>query len=242
MTVPTRTDLETAVAAYWQTKDSQAAAARLLGSSAEGTAGSVRAAGHFAPIAAVIARFFLDAGYPPASIGTGRPWVVLPAVFRPTKQWDLAIIHRGVLVAAIELKGIGGDKDSIGRNYNNRVEEALGNALDLWRANDQGLVGPEKPWLGYFFLMEDTPTSRARKRPMTGFFPADPIWTGLSQQERFAMTAQRLLNDGLYDAVCYLASSRYRPGPREPLPAADWQHFAASIQARITYLANLGYP
>ncbi len=128
---PSRADLELALAAYWTTKDSQASTARLLGSTAEGAAKAVRGARHFTPIAALLARFFLDAGYPAASIGAGRPQVVLPGVYRPTKQWDLVVIHRGVLVAAIELKGIGGSEKSIGKNYNNRVEEALGNSLDI---------------------------------------------------------------------------------------------------------------
>lgn len=239
---PTRADLQLALAAYWDTKDKQATTARILGSTAEGTAKSVRAAGHFAPIAALLARFFLDAGYPPGSIGTGHPHIVLPGMFRPTKRWDLAVIHRSVLVAAIELKGIGGDATSIGRNYNNRLEEALGNSLDITRADDAGLVGAERPWLGYFFVMEDTPTSRASKRPEKGLIPAAPEWNGLSHQERFAITAERLLSENLYDAVCYLTSSPANPGPREPCPAADWAHFTAAIQARLAYLGGLGYP
>jgi len=239
---PTRADLKLAMAGYWNVKDRQATSAALLGSTAEGTSKSVRAAGHFIPIAALLARFFLDAGYLPSSIGTSRPWVVLPGVFRPTKQWDLVVIHRGVLVAAIELKGIGGDEKSIGKNYNNRVEEALGNSIDVGRANDAALVGPEKPWLGYFFVMQDNASSREPKQPMNGILPADPIWRGLSHQERFGLTAQRLLNEKLYEAVCYVVSSAADPGPREPCPAADWRHFSAAIQARVSYLANLGYP
>ncbi len=201
----------------------------------------MRGGGHFTPIAALLARFFLDAGYPPSSIGTGRPHVVLPGVFRPTKQWDLVVIHKDVLVAAVELKGISGEK-SIGKNYNNRVEEALGNSLDVSRANDVALVGPEKPWLGYFFVMEDNAASGLRKQPMAGTLPADPVWRGLSHQERFSLTAQRLLNEKLYEAVCYVVSSAHDPGPREPCAAADWQHFSAAIQGRISYLADLGYP
>lgn len=239
---PDRADLALAMAAYWRKKDAQTATAQLLGSTAEGAAKAVRGGGHFTPIAALLARFFLDAGYPAEAIGTGRPRVVLPGVFRPTKQWDLVVIHRDVLVAAVELKGIGGDEGSIGRNYNNRAEEALGNSLDIDRAHDAALVGPEKPWLGYFFVMEDSASSRAAKQPMEGTLPADPVWRGLSHQERFSLTAQRLLNEKLYDAICYVVSSAADPGPREPCTAADWRHFSAAIQARINYLTNLGYP
>jgi hypothetical protein len=48
--------------------------------------------------------------------------------------------------------------------------------------------------------------------------------------------------DDLYDAVCYLVSSPADPTPVEPVVALDWRHFAAAIQARITYLAALGFP
>jgi hypothetical protein len=123
---PTREDLELAMAAYWGVKDRQAAMAELIGSTAEGTAKAVRGGGQFTPIAALIARFFVDAGYPPSSIGVGQPHVVLPGLFRPTKQWDLVVVHRGVLVAAIELKGIGGDASSIGRNYTTASRRRLG--------------------------------------------------------------------------------------------------------------------
>lgn len=239
---PAYSDLQLAVQAYWDVKDKQATSAALLGSTAEGTAKAVRAAGHFEPIAALLARFFLDAGYPATSIGTARPHIVLPGFFRATKRWDLVVVHRGVLVAAIELKGIGGDENSIGRNYNNRLEEAMGNSLDIGRANDIQLVGPEQPWLGYFFIMEDTPTSRQAKRPEQGVLPAHADWYGMSHQGRFAVAAERFLSEKLYDAVCYLTSSAHNPGPNEPSRVADWAHFSAAVQARINYLANLGYP
>jgi hypothetical protein len=103
-------------------------------------------------------------------------------------------------------------------------------------------VGDEKPWLGYLFVMEDLPSSRMPKRPMRGILRADEIWHNLSHQERFGITAQRLQSEKLYDAVCYLVSSRSAPGPEEPCPATDWNHFSAAIQARIHYLSKLGYP
>jgi hypothetical protein len=188
---------------------------------------------------ALLSRFFTDAGYPQDSIGVTTSGVTLPSHFRPTKRWDLVVVHKDVLVAAIELKGIGG---SYGKNYNNRVEEALGSSIDLSRANREGLVGPEKPWLGYFFLMNDEEESRRPLKPQEGPFPVDEFWRGRSYQERFEVTATRLLDEGFYDAVCYVTSSALDPGPREPVPQLDWQHFCAAIKGRIEFLARLGYP
>jgi hypothetical protein len=51
---------------------------------------------------------------------------------------------RNTLVAAFELKALGGP--SFGNNYNNRVEEALGSAVDLRRAALADLFPGEKPW------------------------------------------------------------------------------------------------
>jgi hypothetical protein len=238
---PTARDLELAVCAYWQTKDQQREAALALASTAEGTAKAVRGGGHFNPIVNLLARFFTDAGYPVESIHAKRGQTVLPGFYRPSKDWDLVIIHREVLVAAIELKSLGGP--SFGNNYNNRVEEALGNAVDLSRANLASLCGREQPWMGYFFMMEDQVGSeRPISRPKEGAFPAEEIWRGASYQDRFAITGRRFLDEGLYDAVCYLVSSPDDPRPVQPARELDWQHFSAAVLARINYLANLGYP
>jgi Restriction endonuclease XhoI len=228
---------------YWKVKAGQLAAAEAAGSSAEGTSKAVRGGGHFTPIAALIAKLFLDAGYPVGSIATGQrdPRTTLPGYFRPTKDWDLVVSHRGVLVAAVELKALGGP--SFGNNYNNRVEEALGNAADLSQANLAALVGPEKPWLGYFFVMEDHPKSRSPGgRPRGRPFVSATEWHGRSYQERFVLTGERLLNEGHYDALCYLVSSADDPGPREPSRQLDWQHFVAAVQGRIAFLSGLGLP
>lgn len=238
---PTRRDLDTAIAAYWATKDKQQAAAEAISSKAEGTAKGVRGGKQFNPVVNLIARFFLDAGYPPESIAAKGNGVVLPGYFRPNKQWDLVVVHREVLVAAIELKSLG--NPSFGKNYNNRIEEALGNSVDLSHAHREGLAGEEKPWLGYFFLMDDAEASRCACTPRAN--PALPLavdWTDLSYQERFAIAGLRLLDENLYDAVCYVTSSPTDPLPSEPEPRLDWRHFSAAIEARLTYLSGLGLP
>lgn len=238
---PGRKELELALAGYWANKDAQRAAAEKIQSTAEGSSKAVRGGGHFEPIVNLIARFFGDAGYPAESIHAQGQATVLPGFFRPTKNWDLVVVHRGVLVAAIELKALG--NPSFSNNYNNRLEEALGSSLDLAAANASALVGTEKPWMGYLFVMEDAEMSRKPLRERSSkSFDVEPIWRGRSYQERYAVTGQRLLDERMYDAVCYLVSSPDDPGPREPAEPLDWRHFSAAIQARISYLSDLGYP
>lgn len=238
---PSRQDLQTAIAGYWAGKDRQRKAAESIRSTAEGTAKAVRGGGHFNPVANLLARFFTDAGYPLDSISASGNRTILPGYFRPDKAWDLVVVHKEILVAAIELKALGAP--SYGKNNNNRIEEALGNSSDLSRASLAELLGREKPWLGYFFLLEDTPESRrprsARQNPS---LPIAPEWSGLSHEDRFSIAGRRLVDEQLYDAVCYVTSSADAPGPSEPEPRLDWQHFSAAIEARLTYLSKLGLP
>lgn len=240
MTV-SRQDFEDAVAAYWDAKKLQNDLSAIKNKVGAGTAGSVRGGKHFDSIAALLAKFFLGAGYPPDAIRiTTRQRLELPGYYRAQKQWDVVIAHESTLVAAFELKALGGP--SFGNNYNNRVEEALGSAVDLRRAALAHLFPGEKPWLGYFFIMEDAPGSRSAVRIEKGAFPVDPIWHRASYQDRFAIFCERLMAEGLYDAVCYVTSSAADPTPIELVQSLDWRHFSAAITARISYLNELGLP
>jgi Restriction endonuclease XhoI len=237
----TRQDFEDAIAAYWGAKHTQNELSAIKNKVGVGTAGSVRGGKHFDSIAALLAKFFLDAGYPPSSIRvTSGQGLALPGYYRPQKRWDVVVAHENTLVAAFELKALGGP--SFGNNYNNRVEEALGSAVDLRRAALETLYPGEKPWLGYFFIMQDAKGSRSPVRPQKSAFPIEPIWRGSSYQDRFALFCQRLVSEGLYDAVCYVTSSAADPKPTERVASLDWRHFSAAINGRLKYLADLGIP
>lgn len=238
MTV-TRDDLVDALTAYWGKKQLQLDNSRIANAVGAGTAGSVRGGQQFAPVEAIIAKFFVEAGYPPSSIRINSG-VELPGYFRPTKKWDVVVGLNGVLVAAFEMKALGGP--SFGNNANNRVEEALGSSVDLRRAALADLYPAEQPWIGYLFVMEDAPGSRRPVRVPPGALATDPVWDGQSYQGRFGITLKRLLDENVYDSVCYLVSSPDEPDPREPVDALNWAHFAAGIRARLHYLAELGYP
>ena len=99
----------------------------------------------------VVAQIFGDQGFPDDSIQFGRSAAV-PGYYRPTKCWDVLVVHKGILVAVVELKSIG---SSFSNNMNNRAEEAIGLSTDLLTAYREGVFGTVKPWLGYLFLMAD---------------------------------------------------------------------------------------
>jgi hypothetical protein len=91
--------------------------------------------------------------------------------------------------------------------------------------------------------MDDSPEARQPREPRTNpVIPAAPEWPVLSFQARFSLTGRRFLEEGLYDAVCYVTASKAEPIPREPEPLLDWRHFSAAIEARLTYLSKLGLP
>lgn len=238
---PTRSEFEDAMVAFWDGRRQQQITSSIAGAVGAGTAGSVRGGGHFDALALLLARFFSSAGYPPEAVRIARGQrLELPGYYRPQKQWDVVIAYQNTLVAAFELKALGGP--SFGNNYNNRVEEALGSAIDIRRAALADLFPGEPPWLGYFFLMEDAEGSRRPVSTKQGVFPVEPIWFARSYQERFEIFCNRLRDERLYDAVCYVTSSSTSPKPVEPAASLDWQHFAAAINARISYLKELGLP
>lgn len=82
-----------------------------------------------------------------------RTALELPGYFRATKKWDLIVVSNGALVLAMEFKSQAGK--SIGNNVNNRSEEAVGSAKDIWTAFREGRFGQfPPPFLGYLFLLK----------------------------------------------------------------------------------------
>ena len=95
----------------------------------------------------------------------GQPKI--PSIFRPSKKWDCVILNKdGQIVAVIELKshlGSGENYDFI-KNFNNRVEEALGSATDFQLSIPYLWPAVRKPFVGFFLLLEDHPNSIGEKQ------------------------------------------------------------------------------
>jgi len=114
-----------------------------------------------------------------ADIHLQRRLLTLPGYFRPTKLWDMLVINEGKLVAALEFKSHVGP--SFGNNFNNRAEEALGTAIDLWTVYREGAFGTiAKPFVGWLMLLEDCPQSRAPVQDKSPHFPVFPAFRGAS--------------------------------------------------------------
>ena len=141
-----------------------------------------------------------------ADIYQNRTMLTLPGYFRPTKLWDLIVIHKGELIAAIELKSQVG---SFGNNFNNRTEEAIGTAHDLWTAYREEAFGKQpRPFVGWLMMVEDAPKSRAAVRDASPHFPVFKEFSGASYLIRYDLLCQKLVKEQLYTAAAFIASTR----------------------------------
>jgi len=151
----------------------------------------------------------------------------LPGYFRPTKDWDIAVVSNGHLLAAIELKSQVG---SFGNNCNNRSEEAIGNAVDLWTAYREGAFKTSpSPWVGYLFLLEDCQAStRPIQKLDAPHFPVFKEFVGASYAKRYELLCRRLIRERHYSGACFLMTDRTRS-----LRAANYSEPAPDLTADV---------
>jgi hypothetical protein len=163
--------------------------------------------------------------------------VELPGWFRPEKKWDLLVVVDGCLIAAIEFKSQVG---SFGNNYNNRTEEALGSATDLWAAYREGAFKPSgRPWLGYVMLLEESPASTRPVKAQEPHFKVFQEFKSASYARRYEILLTKLVRERLYDATCFLmskSSDGVRGQYSEPVPELSFSNFVSSLLAKAIAL------
>lgn len=231
-------EFEKAVRTYWQVRTGQQQRQIASGRGDAGSRGAVTGGAHMDAMAAVMEEIFIDAGFPRHSISRSSA-VELPGYFRPEKKWDLVVVHKGTLAAAIEFKSQVGP--SFGNNYNNRTEEAIGNAVDVWTAYREGRYGSERPWLAYLFLLEEAPKSTTPVKSREPYYKIDPAFKGASYKKRYELLCRRLLLERMYDAVCFVTSSADpRSKIHEPADDLNFTSFMAAMRARAAYLLAKG--
>ena len=209
----------TAVAHYWRTLAEQASKQK-TGDADRGTRSAVTGGKQMDGFCQLVNQVLTDNGMPSVHIYTSKK-LELPGYFRPTKRWDMVVAHKGRLVAALEFKSQVGP--SFGNNFNNRCEEAIGTAQDLWTAFREGaFVTGHRPFLGWVMLLEDCPKSRSAVAVDEPHFPVFPEFHGSSYGKRYELLLRRLKREQLYDAAAFLLATK-EEGPlgRYSEPAAD---------------------
>jgi hypothetical protein len=234
--------LSDAVRHFWATRSDQKNRQGQKSEQDKGNRGAVTGGKHADGFVTLIADILADAGLPTADIHTKekKPRTV-PGYFRPTKEWDIVVTRGRDLVAIVEVKSQVG---SFGNNFNNRVEEALGNATDFWTAYKKGTFEPSsRPWLGYLFMLEDAEGStKSTERIKLSPFPVDETLQSLSYQGRYEQLCLRLVREMLYDAACFFTSSATRGlegGYSEPNPELAIRNFARSLHGRAAAFARV---
>ncbi len=227
-------ELRQAVKHFWITRKSQA--------TKQGTKTGLRDAGARAAVTGgrqmdgfidLVRSLLCRNGFEEARIFCRRR-IEVPGWFRPEKQWDLLIVSGGQLIAGIEFKSHIG---SFGNNYNNRTEEAIGSATDIWAAYREGAFKPSmRPWLGYMMLLEEAPGSLRPVKAKQPHFKVFPEFEDASYCKRYEILLTKLVRERLYDSACFLLSGlkEGRNGKyKEPSAELTFEKFITSLLAHV---------
>lgn len=193
------THVQKAVKVFWTTKKKQ------LSVSGDSTnRGAVVGGKQMDGFISLLCKVAKDAGVPSKCIITDKNY--LPGYFRSSKDWDMLIIApSGKLIAAIELKSQVG---SYGNNFNNRTEEAIGTAVDLWTAFREGqFPNQQAPWVGWLMVVGRDEASQRIVRNCEPYFPVRPEFNGATYIDRYRILCQKLIRERQYSSAALVWTS-----------------------------------
>jgi len=244
--------LQEAVQSYWDARAKNKEKQVKSGKIDAGTRGEVTGGTQMGALEVLVSDILCDAGLKKVDVRT-RTALELPGYFRATKKWDLIVVSEGKLVLAMEFKSQAGK--SIGNNVNNRSEEAVGSAKDIWTAFREGRFGDcPAPFLGYFFLLEDRDNVKrpvANKEP---YFNVDPVfrgtpkptrngivrYDGVPYSKRYELLCRRLVLERLYNSACFImASNSKNTTVSQPADDLTFHRFVAALRGHVvTFLGS----
>ena len=229
-----------AVKHFWKARMLAAESQKERGMADQGNRAAVTAGKNMDGFVAMVREVILDNGISKDDVYCeGRAALTVPGFYRPTKNWDLLVVRRGQLLAAIEFKSQVGP--SFGNNFNNRVEEALGNATDLNTAFREGVFGESaKPFVGYFFVLEECPESTAPVKLTSPHFQAMPEFANTSYAARYEILCRKLVQEQLYDAASLVLTDRDAATTgafRAASELTSSRRFAATLAGKIAAIA-----
>ncbi len=224
-----------AVAQYWSTRKQQEEKQRQIGHADHGARSAVTGGAQMDGFIELFTSLITEAGIERQYIYYNKA-LELPGFFRPTKKWDLLVVHNGTLVVALEAKSQVGP--SFGNNFNNRIEEALGSALDLWTAFREGAFrSTVQPFLGYFFMLEDSKGSTRPVQVEEPHFHVFPDFKNSSYAKRYELFCRKLVRERHYTSSAFLMSdsaSGLKGAYREPAGDLTMALFATTLVAHVS--------
>jgi len=196
-----------AVKAFWRNREAARQKQMVSGKADQGERAGVTSGKNMDGFLALVLDVIKSNGLAHAEIHQNRAMLTLPGYFRPTKLWDVLVIYKHELIAAIELKSQVGP--SFGNNFNNRAEEAIGTAHDLWTAFREEAFGKQpRPFVGWMMMVEDAPESRKPVRDASPHFPVFQEFKGASYLTRYDLLCQRLVQEQLYTTTALVTAQR----------------------------------
>ena len=195
--------LSKAVAHYWRTLDAQKG--KQKAGTDHGNRSAVTGGKQMDGFCSLVEWLLLQNGLGEASIYV-RSRREIPGYFRPTKDWDMIVVHEGHLVAAVEFTSVRvapHDKD-----VNVRMEETIILAANAWRAFREGICGmaSPRPWLGWVMLFEDR-TFQLRSALPSRTHPdtVRELWVE-SCGRRHEHVLRKFAQERLFDSAALIAS------------------------------------
>lgn len=221
-----------AIKAFWGNRETARQKQIESGKADQGERAGVTAGKNMDGFLALVLEIVRANGLAHAEIHQNRAMLTLPGYFRPTKLWDLLVTYKGELIAAIELKSQVG---SFGNNFNNRTEEAIGTAHDLWTAYREEAFGKQpRPFVGWLMMVEDSPESRRSIRDASPHFPVLKEFMGASYLMRYDLLCQKLVKEQLYTTAALITS------PRTAVKSGKYSEMSAmtGLKTFVTALAG----
>ncbi|MBT2145118.1 MULTISPECIES: PaeR7I family type II restriction endonuclease [unclassified Rhodanobacter] len=180
--------------------------------------------------------------------------VVLPGFFRATKSWDVLVVHEKRLLGVFEFKSQVG---SFGNNFNNRSEEVIGSAADLWVAHHHGAYGgvsrsrskvreyspallnpviqsdPRPPFLAWLMLLEECDASMRSVHCDEPHFAVFEEFRDASYARRYQILCERLVERQLYSAAALELTPTGKDNHRALSPATSIRNMFSEFAGRI---------
>ncbi|GLY82013.1 PaeR7I family type II restriction endonuclease [Actinoallomurus iriomotensis] len=218
---------------WWAEKSD--AVAKLAAAGKLDTGAQARNARHMLDLNEFVRQMFVDAGLAESEVTTDT---VIPGHYRRSKNWDVVAVHKGRLVGLVEMKS---QEKSPSRNANNRIEEAIGSAVDARTFQDVSLafgeLGVWTAW-GMVFNRDQESTTGSRLGVTSKHFPLDPTFEPFTYANQYATMIQRLIAQNVYDAGWMVVTWVNGDGTvhyDEPIPTATAKTLRTKIEARVRF-------
>jgi hypothetical protein len=243
-------DVAAAVSAFWRSRGT--ATTKL---SQGGSRDSVVSGKNMDGFVSLVGKITNHCGLPSEAVFTRKSQVVLPGFFRATKNWDVLVIHERRLLGVFEFKSQVG---SFGNNFNNRSEEVIGSAADLWVAHHHGAYSdgphrgrsrvsdsgpallnpayqsdPRPPFLAWLMLLEDSEASLAPVKCDEPHYPVFDEFRGASYARRYQILCERLVERQLYSAAALELTPANSSKHRALSPATSIRNLFAEFSGKL---------